>query len=79
MRQHQRNERGLRADLRRGVRRGAGTGAVDYLPIPVGGTDGFILSGAGIQFTNGVAFGAATTAGGSTAVSTDVNCSATYK
>ena len=55
-----------------------GSNQVGYVPLAVGGTGGFTLSGMGVQFSSGISIGAATTASGSTAVSAPVNCEVDY-
>jgi hypothetical protein len=55
-----------------------GTGVVDQIPLPIGGTGGFALA-TGETFANGIVIGAATASNGATAVSTAVNCSVAYK
>ena len=54
------------------------TSYVDFIPMAPGGTGGFTLSGAGVQYSTGIMVAAVATLGASTAT-TAVNCAFTIK
>ena len=56
-----------------------GSGLADYVPLAVGGTGGYTLASAGVQYINGIVISAATTLAGSSTTNISVNCSPTYK